>query len=463
MIKNLNATARITVDTPVGTSKEFSIEDIVKQGTVYAVDICAATMDHINKTGYGIKTMYGPDLEINALAFVDDVASGGNVLTANNTVESCSVLEKKKKITMNTDAGKSAIMTVNGKKNNNSVTKKVKEGEFGEVDEYKHLGVWLDTSGSYSINIRKNMPKIVYMTNNIKALANGHNMGSLATAARLKMVETTVIPAVLFGVEAFPSITKTEQQQLEMMQGKLLKDLMELPHSTPYEALLLEMGLPTMNARINYRKLMLYHNIRNSDEKRIVKKLVEEQKKMDREGTWWNGVEKIMEKYGLDDTTDEDLKSTWKTKIKSRIAEVTGKELRTLCGDKSKARTVTKGKYEIKSYLKESTVSQATRILKARLHMLNLPCNFRKEVADDTCPLCGVDKIRTEHYYHCQQTEKLRNIWKTGEDDLLSDDVATLARTTNFLEAVALRIQPKWKDTEQFRLHRSTEGYLHSY
>ena len=41
-----------------------------------------------------MKTMYGPDLEIN------DVASGGNVHTANNTIESCAVLGKRKKISM---------------------------------------------------------------------------------------------------------------------------------------------------------------------------------------------------------------------------------------------------------------------------------------------------------------------------------------------------------------------------
>ena len=299
MIKNLNAVAHITIDTPVGITEEFSVENIVKQGTVYAVDICAATMDHINKTSYGIKTMYGPDLEINALAFVDDVASGGNVMTANNTVESCAVLEQKKKIVMNTKPGKSAHMKVDGKRCNYNVTKAVKNGLFGEVDEYKHLGVWLDTSGSYMINIKKNVAKMTYMKNNIKALANGGNMGNLATSARLKMFETTVIPAILYGVEAFPYFTKAEEKQMEIMQGRLLKDIMDLPHSTPYEAILLEFGMPTMKSRVEYRKLMLYHNIVNSDERRIVKKVIEEQRKMDREGTWFDGIKKILDYHAV--------------------------------------------------------------------------------------------------------------------------------------------------------------------
>ena len=446
--------AHITIDTPVGITEEFSVENIVKQGTVYAVDICAATMDHINKTSYGIKTMYGPDLEINALAFVDDVASGGNVMTANNTVESCAVLEQKKKIVMNTAPGKSAHMKVDGKRCNYNVTKAVKNGLFGEVDEYKHLGVWLDTSGSYMINIKKNVAKMTYMKNNIKALANGGNMGNLATSARLKMFETTVIPAILYGVEAFPYYTKAEEKQMEIMQGRLLKDIMDLPHSTPYEAILLEFGMPTMKSRVEYRKLMLYHNIVNSDERRIVKKVIEEQRKMDREGTWFDGIKKILEKYGINDTTKEDLKSTWKKKVKTRIAEETEKHLRVVCQEKSKARTVLKSDYEMKQYLKETRASQATRILMARLHMIQLPCNYKKEEEDKRCPLCQTANIRTEHYFHCAMTEKLRKSWGTTETDLQSDDACVLLRATNFLEAVSRRIQPRWKDSDEFKINR---------
>ena len=156
------------------------------------------------------------------------------------------------------------------------------------------------------------------------------------------------------------------------------------------------------------------------------------------------------------ESTEEDLKSTWKAKVKNKIAEVTEKDLRKRSENKSKARTVMKGEYRVKGYLKETTVTQATRILKARLHMTNLPCNFKKEEVDDTCPLCGVDKIRTEHFYYCQQTEKLRKLWNTGENDLLSEDASDLTKTAKFLEAVALKIQPTWKDAAEFRLSRTT-------
>jgi hypothetical protein len=238
-IKNLNSKAIITVDTPVGKTDEFEVENIVKQGTVYAVDICGAVMANVNKTGHSIKTMYGPDLEIGALAFVDDVVSAGNSEASNNTIRSCNMMERKKKITFNTDTGKSAVMKTNKKTHNNSITGQVSKGHFEEVKEYKLLGVWVDETGRYMVNIRKNKKRLQFMINNVKTFANQTNMGILAMSGRIKMVETVVMPALLHGVEAFPSLTKQEQTQLEMIQGKIIREVAEVPTTTSYDALLL--------------------------------------------------------------------------------------------------------------------------------------------------------------------------------------------------------------------------------
>ena len=444
MIKNLNSKAKITIDTPVGMTEEFEIENIVKQGTVYAVDICGAVTDNINKTGYGVITMYGPDLVINALAFVDDIVSAGSPLASNNTIQSCNMMEEKKKITFNTDHGKSAVMKSNKKRYNNSITKEVKKGSFEEVKEYKLLGVWVDETGRYMINTKKNRKRERFMTNNVKSFANQHNMGQLAICGRLKMLDAVVMKALLHGVEAYPTITKEELNELERMQGRIIRDLVEVPPTTPYNALLLELGLPTMKARVEYRKLMLYHNLVNSDEKRIARKVVEVQREMDRNGTWLSGVQKIMKNYGIEDTTSEDVKSTWKKKVKERIREKTEESIRANCENQSKARTVMIEKYELKDYLKKAPVAEAKQILKARLHMMKLPCNYGRK--DESCWLCGSDgEVTTEHYYRCIGAKGLQRNWNAKEEDLQSTNRTRLIRTTKFLEQVEEIFKPKWE------------------
>ena len=231
MIRNMNRSPRITIDTPVGTTREFDVTNIVKQGTVYAVDICGAVMACINQMGYGIRTMYGPNLEIGALAFVNDIVSAGDAEVSSNTIRACNMMEERKRIDFNTDSGKSAVMKVGKKTYNNSITGEVKAGEFEEVVEYKLLGAWIDQKAKYMVNIIKNLKRTKYMTNTIRDYASENNMWKMATEGRLHMIKTNIIPAILHGSEAFPSFTKEELNELEKMQGSLIRELLEMPPS----------------------------------------------------------------------------------------------------------------------------------------------------------------------------------------------------------------------------------------
>ena len=86
----------------------------------------------------------------------------------------------------------------------------------------------------------------------------------MATNARMKMMETIMIPSILYNAEVYPSYTGEEIRLLERMQGKILREMLEMPKSTPYFPLLLETGTLTVEARIHYTKLMLYYHIINS-------------------------------------------------------------------------------------------------------------------------------------------------------------------------------------------------------
>ena len=223
MTKNLNHVVVVKIDTPVGSTEEVTFEDIVMQGTVGGPKICGVSMDKINSTGQKITTYYGPELEIGALAFVDDLASAGTQETARSMIKSCSFMEKTKKMTLNTDPGKSAYMVVNPKGEKGIITEDVQNGPFREVQEYKYLGVWMDVTGKYNINIQKIEKKIPYMITTIKSAANTSNMGTLAASARLKLMESVVMPSILYGVEVYPNITKKEMDRLERIQGKILR------------------------------------------------------------------------------------------------------------------------------------------------------------------------------------------------------------------------------------------------
>ena len=176
------------------------------------------------------------------------------------------------------------------------MTEEVKNGPFKEVKEHRLLGTWIDKTGRFLINIIKRKEKLPYMIGSTKRIANSTTMGKLAISARLNMVETVLVPSFLYNIEAFPVFTNEELSLLEGVQATMLRGVLEVPSLTPYLPLLLETGMWTMEGRIEYKKLMLYHHIINSPDERIIKRIVLTQKEMVREGTWYHTITLILKK-----------------------------------------------------------------------------------------------------------------------------------------------------------------------
>ena len=184
------------------------------------------------------------------------------------------------------------------------------------------------------------------------------------------MGEAVIMKSLLHNAEAFHNYTKKEIDELEKMQGTILRQFLEVPGSTTYYGLLTETGWLTMEARLHYRKLMLFHNIMNSDDKRVLKKLLHVQREENREGTWYSNICKIKERYDIQLDVEEAGKAKWKTHIKGNIRRKTEEIVREECKKMTKARTVMDDKYELKQYLKDLYIQSSKEILLVRLHMI---------------------------------------------------------------------------------------------
>ena len=88
---------------------------------------------------------------------------------------------------------------------------------------------------------------------------------------KLKLFKTCLMPALLYGMEAWKKLSKGEIQNVEQIQGKALKRIFSLPITTPYIGLIIETGVWPSEQRRNYGSLMLYRNIINSSQDRLVK------------------------------------------------------------------------------------------------------------------------------------------------------------------------------------------------
>ena len=321
MVKKMNEKARATVLTPFGETEEFQLTSTVKQGGVSSVGLCCSSVGRVNQVGRKIVTLYGPDIEINAQAYVDDVESAGSQKVANNTIFNSSIIEDEKQLTVNTDAGKSALKVVHGTEDNKSVTETVKRGRIKLVKEYNFLGTWVDEIAQYGVNIVKMKGKVQAMINTTKQVGSKHEVGRLAIQTRLRLYEVAIIHSVLHHVEAFPVVREDEVKELEKMQHNILVQLLELPQSTPYAGVLMETGMWMMEARIHYRRLMLYHRLEHSDDRRTIKSMIKFQKNYEkRPGTWYSETQRILKLYKIEADVMKVLKSQWKREVKAKIS-----------------------------------------------------------------------------------------------------------------------------------------------
>ena len=251
-----------------------------------------------------------------------------------------------------------------------------------------------------------------------------------------------VIRSILYNAEAYHEYSEKEIKQLESMQLSILTGILELPRTTPYCALLMEVGWWNMRARLAYQKMMLYHNIVRSDLKRPLKRILAAQEKEERETTWFCSVQREIQRYGIELDVKDTLKSTWKREVKKKINEKMEYELQEKCNNSKKSRIVKNDKFQKKEYLLgKVTLSDAKKILNTRMNMVKVPGNYKGK-SDGNCPLCEREEGSTEHYFQCVNVKQLVEVWNVTADDLSNQNIQKMKDVANFMEKVQIMVNP---------------------
>ena len=107
------------------------------------------------------------------------------------------------------------------------------------------------------------------------------------------------MPELLYGLEAWGKIDKDEMNEIEKIQRRALKRIFNMPISTSYIGLIMETDTWPANQRIQYSIMMLYHNIMNSDHKRVARKIIAEQAKSNHKNTMISKVKQIAQEIRL--------------------------------------------------------------------------------------------------------------------------------------------------------------------
>ena len=143
--------------------------------------------------------------------------------------------------------------------------------------------------------------------------------------------------------------------ETDKIQGRALKRIFNLPISTSNIGLIMETGTWPANQRIQYSTMMLYHNITNSGQKRIARKILVEQTKSNSKNTMISKVQQMVQEIGVKLKNVKNMsKSKWKKQVKGKIGKLIEERAKQEMTNKTKARTIREDKWKRKKYLQES-------------------------------------------------------------------------------------------------------------
>ena len=437
MMHLLNENTEVTVVTPSGTTEKLKVGEIVKQGTVLGPTLCCVVTDQVNGIGEDQVGCIG-NQRIGILVFVDDVMSAGSAEDARRCIRNLREMEQKKKFTFGLKKTNYMVLDT-GREPIEEIKERVKGGVVPECDEYKYVGLWINKKGNCSRHIEKKGNQIKGEVVAEKSMASYYNVGESYLNVRLHLYESCVVKSMLYNLEGWNMLTKIELKSLEKLQAATLCSLLQIPKTTPYLGLLNELGLWRIEERLMYRKIMLFHNIHNSPDTRLVKRIIEEQEEGTDDDTFYANVYEMANVLEIE---MDEIKTSCKSRLKTLVKERINERMRKLVIESKtkKMRFVQTDEFCKKIYIQKMKGSDATKTLKIRLNMIPIYGNFKGDVTvKRTCWHCREDDDTTEHLISC----KVFGNKIIHPSDLQNDSNVEMWKIINELVDCNLRNRPK--------------------
>ena len=425
----INKKATIKIKSSLGTTDEFIIGDILKQGSVLAANLAALHTDTVCKrfenTGLGVG--YGEEI-IPLLLYQDDIVKFDNKIE--NMQKSNIILEVfQNENRMEYHPSKSVLMT--NIKNQEPI--KLNNINVPVVEEYKYLGdfINMDNNLMNMINDRKNtingtVAEIISITSETR---------QFSIIAAIQYMNGIITPKLLLNAETWHPISQQEINLLEQVYSQSLKRLLHLPFSTPTKGLYNELGIQSVKYQILTKKLMYAHKIWNKSEQTLIKSIIKEQ--MGIPGDTWvkciiEELETMKEKPKINQL-QKYTKPQWKKIVQQHAKEKEQIEFRNWAQESKKCHHMQNSPIETKQYIYEFNPRTAKIVLEIRLGLIDVKRNFQNKHEDSLCRNCINEEETTEHFIKCLSNEETLSKLQSYDQIYKMNDLKNLKETAELI------------------------------
>ena len=438
LLYNINSNVNIAVRTPVGKTARASINNAITQGDVFGAMFCSKSVDTfgqecIEESRYTY--IYRGEVEIPPLSMVDDLLC----------VSECGFKTKSVNayITFKTDSKKLQFGAQKCKKLHVGKSKQNFKCQNLEVDYWKefevlnketgeeeiidvcdekdkmeekqderYLGDIISVDGRNIRNIKARVSKARGIISRILSILDGIPFGQYYFEVALILRGSLLISSLLCNSESWYNVTKTELDLLESVDLHFLRQILNVPKSTPKEMLFLEMGCLPLRHMIRKRRIMFLHYILNQDSNSMLYRFLMIQNKSRKKKDWIVQVMTDLKELEMDENF-EDIKNLKKLKLRkildNKIKDNVFKELIKQKENHSKVRNLQYDQFEMQNYLRPCKIQirkeEAQEIFKLRSRVSNVKNNYKGKYETLECEIC--DNNEEESQKHILQCIKL--------------------------------------------------------
>ena len=385
--------------TPLGNCKKIEMDEVFVQGSSDAMLMAWNLVDSVNKGESGV---YDPvfivdGIEIPRVLFVDDILElARSVLdTIINTVSN-EVFEKTNRFDFK--PSKCKIMGINCKEEDIHV---LLNGVLLEVvDEHKYVGTIVSKKGRES-DFRQRVKDCNGVLNEIVEVCNKSGIGDVRLSFVKMLVEACFKSKFKFGCEVWDPFKKVDKEKINKLIPNTIKRVLELPRSTPTNAIQYEFGIMDLDLEVEMERVLLAAKVLDLDENRVVRKLLSQMMEKNVPGFCQN-LRKSLEVFAIDLDV---LKNVEKRKtMKAILLKLQEKILIERMSMSSKTDHLLLSfsfNGRMKRYLLELPFEEARVLFMYRCRMFPTQTNFPNRWSDSLlCRLCR--KLDTdEHLFSC--------------------------------------------------------------